>query len=55
MQTRAPDGGWAPVDFDGLDGRIELSAVGCTLAMRDVYDGIPPDQLDMRETGDHEE
>lgn len=31
---------WEPVDLDGRDGVIELPAIGCRLAMADVYDGI---------------
>ena len=31
---------WAPADFDGDDGVIELPEIGCKLAMASVYKGV---------------
>jgi Uma2 family endonuclease len=31
---------WEPVDADDLDAVFELSAIGCRLAMRDIYEGV---------------
>lgn len=32
---------WMPTDFDGAGGVIELPAIGCRLAMAEVYAGVP--------------
>ena len=31
---------WTPSDFDGRDGIIELPAIGCKLAMAEIFDGL---------------
>jgi Uma2 family endonuclease len=31
---------WEPVDADGLDAAFDLPAIGCRLAMRDIYEGV---------------
>jgi Uma2 family endonuclease len=31
---------WESVDADDLDAAFELSAIGCRLAMRDIYEGV---------------
>lgn len=38
--TRAGDGTWDPQEIDGLDGALELDAIGVRLAMVDVYEDV---------------
>jgi len=33
-------GGWTTIDFDGLDGNIELPEIDCRLAMAGLYEGV---------------
>lgn len=35
--TRMGGGTWSLTDFDGLDAQVELPAIGCELALSDVY------------------
>ncbi|MCZ2095631.1 MAG: Uma2 family endonuclease [Anaerolineae bacterium] len=37
---RQPSGEWLLADATGLDARIELSSIGCTLALADVYEKV---------------
>ena len=37
--SRSAGGTWAPADFDGTDGMIELPEIGCKLAMTSIYKG----------------
>lgn len=40
LWSREPDGSWRPFAFDGLDARFELPAVGATLTLADIYEGL---------------
>ena len=43
--TRLDDGPeWVGLEVDGLDASVELPSIGCTLALRDVYENVdfPP-------------
>ncbi len=39
--TRQENGRWLVTDFDDLSAEIDLSEVGVTLKVADVYDGVP--------------
>ena len=38
--SRAPDGGWSQTAHDGLDASVALPAVGATLDLADVFEGV---------------
>jgi Uma2 family endonuclease len=38
--TRQPDNQWLLADAAGLEARIELVSIGCTLALADVYEKV---------------
>ena len=40
LWSREPDGSWRPYTFDGLDAKFDLPAVGASLALADVYEGL---------------
>jgi Uma2 family endonuclease len=40
MVTRQPDGRWIPAAYEGLDAAIDLKAVGATLRLSDVFEGV---------------
>jgi Uma2 family endonuclease len=40
MVTRRPDGTWYPTPYEGLDAVIELTAVGASLKLADVFEGV---------------
>jgi len=40
MVTRQPDGRWTPAAYEGLDAVIELTAVGASLSLADVFEGM---------------
>jgi Uma2 family endonuclease len=44
--TRQPDGRWLISDIRSLDDVIELESIGCTLALREVYDKVSLDTAD---------
>lgn len=38
--SRQPDGAWRQFHVDGLDARIDMPAVGATLALADMFEGL---------------
>ena len=40
VYTRQPDGGWALAEYVGLDQRLTIPAIGCDVALTDVYDRV---------------
>ncbi len=38
------DGRWSLIDFSSVDATIELDSIGCSLALRDVYDKVSLDK-----------
>ena len=40
LWSREPDGRWLQTKYDGLDALISLPAVGATLALADVFEGL---------------
>lgn len=38
--TKQPDGRWLLTDIRGLEGAVDLASVGCTLALRVIYEGV---------------
>lgn len=38
--TRRAGGEWERRDVSGLDGSVDLESVGCSLLMRDLYEGV---------------
>ena len=40
MVTRQPDGRWVPAAYEGLDAVIDLTAVGASLGLADVFEGV---------------
>jgi Uma2 family endonuclease len=38
--TRLESGSWESRDVNGLDASVELESVGCSLKLRDLYDGV---------------
>jgi len=38
--VRQPDGQWLLAEFDQLDQTVELSSIGCTLPMAEIYDKV---------------
>jgi Uma2 family endonuclease len=38
--VKQPDGTWLQVECTSLDGVLELPSIGCSLALRDVYDKV---------------
>jgi len=38
------DGRWSLIDFRSVDATIELHSIGCSLALRDVYDKVSLDK-----------
>ena len=38
--VRLDDGRWALSEFQGLEGEIELSSIGCTISLADIYDKV---------------
>jgi Uma2 family endonuclease len=43
QHRKQPDGDWLFLDSTAPDASIELPSIGCSLAMRDVYDKVPFD------------
>jgi len=41
MVARNPDGTWTPTTYDGLAATIELAAIGASLSLADVFEGVP--------------
>lgn len=41
LLTRQPDGAWLDTLFQDLDAVIPLPEIGATLALRDIYEGVP--------------
>jgi Uma2 family endonuclease len=41
LLARQPDGTWLDTPFLGLDAVIPLPEIGASLALRDIYDGVP--------------
>jgi Uma2 family endonuclease len=50
--TRQEDGQWLLKDAKGLEAAIEITSIGCTLQLVEVYEGItfPPDNPSVPET-----
>jgi Uma2 family endonuclease len=42
--TRQPNGTWRILDSDGLDAAFDLPAIGCTLALADIYEKVTFDE-----------
>jgi hypothetical protein len=42
--VKQPDGQWLLFESTSLDAVVELSSIGCSLALRDVYDKVTFDQ-----------
>jgi Uma2 family endonuclease len=40
LLSRPSGGAWTQIKFDGLDARIELSAINASLVLADVYEGL---------------
>ena len=38
---RHGDHDWLLTEFRGFEDNVELTGIGCTLALRDIYDGVP--------------
>jgi Uma2 family endonuclease len=38
--SRESDGSWRTLRYDGLDAKLELPAVGASLALADIYEGL---------------
>jgi Uma2 family endonuclease len=49
---RQDDGTWLLSDASGLEGRIELASIGCTLALADVYEQVTFEAEDEPENGE---
>ncbi len=43
QHVKQPDGRWLLTDMRGLESRVELASVPCTLALREVYDRVSLD------------
>lgn len=43
LLTRQADGGWLDTPFQGLDAVVSLPDIGASLALRDIYEGVPLD------------
>lgn len=41
--VKQADGQWLLVEYHSLDNNVELQSIGCSLALRDVYDKVPID------------
>ena len=41
--VRQADGRWPLLNYRSLDSCVELQSIGCSLALRDVYDKVPVD------------
>ncbi len=44
--TRSENGGWLWSQVEGLDARLTLETLGCSVPLRDLYDGVtfPPEE-----------
>ncbi len=40
MWSRGPDGGWTRTLLEGLERSVDLPAIGVTLALAEIYDGV---------------
>jgi len=40
LWSRTEDGGWAPSEIIGLEGSVDLPAVGVSLPMREIYEDV---------------
>jgi Uma2 family endonuclease len=40
LWSREPDGSWRTFALDGLDAKLELPAVGASLSLADIYEGL---------------
>lgn len=45
LLARQSDGTWLDTPFQGLDALILLPEIGASLALRDVYEGVPLEEL----------
>jgi len=41
--AKQADGKWLLIEHRSLDSNVELQSIGCTLALRDVYDKVEID------------
>jgi Uma2 family endonuclease len=44
LLSKQPDGTWLDTSFQGLEAVIPLPEIGASLALRDVYEGVPLDE-----------